>query len=906
MINPKGKRKSSYIRSRDINGNIIYLDPITGKEVSRGIEQGTTQQVSYPIKKQQMINQDVQKKHNERIKSGQSVMIRGKEVRVTPNRTQVYQSTDERPQSMKDVSKQSYEQDYKQQQLDKAVNQTTTALGNFSNYFLPSTYAGALVDKLEGKNSFSGSLIEGNNGLGSVGANLVFDLASPLVLGKGFSLMTTLGKQVRPILNKTVSTIGNYRYPLGRPQIPKNFITIKPQVRTRVGDVEINDPNLLYHLDRGNGVGAFSNQGAYVENGVLFPGVAKKEGQLGYSWWNEEKPYATSINGQPMTRLMTATKDTPGMLQVRSQNYPIGQWTGSKGFVLPSEYVNSERVNVSGSLYNWRPGYGYKKIAQEPSTSLAFFERKPSKISEAERAGVPKGERNIKQGYLLKDAIEEANNFAEKWGYDKLSQNATLQDIENLYNQHNTFFRGVTTEQLENTRNRVAKELGVNPEQLTNDQYLQYVSTHPWPGNDRIWVTPFSHYGKMYGNSDMIGGKGQVSAVMRTWKTTKDIKQWPKLSQWTLGFKEDVSNPVITPWVSNAPDAIRSLGAQSEFLVKPPLIYRGLGKDFGGTLQQYLKYNDNQGKLGWIESQVGELPQEIIIEKQGGKMNTLQLLKNGSGIHIKKENKGLFTDYCGGKVTSECIAKGKRSSNPAVRKRATFAANVRKWKHKEGGKAFVKGVNILDSNPDAYKYVKKKLRSAQQGAKIGFGQKIGNFLNSDTGKSIVNLGQQLYSGISDASNKIKQNEKLQKWKQSFINSQSLSDAERQNFYIQSIQNQQMNNPDGNVSDIVASHDAWKLEQQELQKRKKEAEMQANQYITQMSLINNNQQTGGNGFDLSGMANSIFDIFGNSKLGGLFSQNVSPTNTALVNSASQTAGGTLGKGIGSIASKYATK
>jgi hypothetical protein len=36
-------------------------------------------------------------------------------------------------------------------------------------------------------------------------------------------------------------------------------------------------------------------------------------------------------------------------------------------------------------------------------------------------------------------------------------------------------------------------------------------------------------------------------------------------------------------------------------------------------------------------------------------------------------------------VTSECIARGKNSSDPAVRKRATFAANARKWKHKEGG-----------------------------------------------------------------------------------------------------------------------------------------------------------------------------------------------------------------------------
>ncbi len=62
--------------------------------------------------------------------------------------------------------------------------------------------------------------------------------------------------------------------------------------------------------------------------------------------------------------------------------------------------------------------------------------------------------------------------------------------------------------------------------------------------------------------------------------------------------------------------------------------------------------------------------------------NYLLSLRKGGKIHIKKENRGKFTDYCGGKVTSECIAKGKRSPNPAIRKRATFAANVRKW-HKK-------------------------------------------------------------------------------------------------------------------------------------------------------------------------------------------------------------------------------
>lgn len=69
--------------------------------------------------------------------------------------------------------------------------------------------------------------------------------------------------------------------------------------------------------------------------------------------------------------------------------------------------------------------------------------------------------------------------------------------------------------------------------------------------------------------------------------------------------------------------------------------------------------------------------------KNGGKLNERPFLyKKGGSIHIKKENRGKFTEYCGGKVTQECITKGKNSSNPKIRKRATFAANVRKFKHK--------------------------------------------------------------------------------------------------------------------------------------------------------------------------------------------------------------------------------
>ena len=58
----------------------------------------------------------------------------------------------------------------------------------------------------------------------------------------------------------------------------------------------------------------------------------------------------------------------------------------------------------------------------------------------------------------------------------------------------------------------------------------------------------------------------------------------------------------------------------------------------------------------------------------------LPKLKKGNKIYIKKRNRGKFTEYCGGNVTNECIQRGKNSSNPAIRKRAIFAQNSRKWK----------------------------------------------------------------------------------------------------------------------------------------------------------------------------------------------------------------------------------
>ena len=47
-------------------------------------------------------------------------------------------------------------------------------------------------------------------------------------------------------------------------------------------------------------------------------------------------------------------------------------------------------------------------------------------------------------------------------------------------------------------------------------------------------------------------------------------------------------------------------------------------------------------------------------------------MKGLGKINIKPENKWLFTEYCGGKVTNECIAQGKKSKDHAIRKKSSL------------------------------------------------------------------------------------------------------------------------------------------------------------------------------------------------------------------------------------------
>ena len=193
--------------------------------------------------------------------------------------------------------------------------------------------------------------------------------------------------------------------------------------------------------------------------------------------------------------------------------------------------------------------------------------------------------------------------------------------------------------------------------------------------------------------------------------------------------------------------------------------------------------------------------------KKGGMM---QLLKNGSGIHIKKKNRGKFTEYCGGKVTDACIRRAKASGNPTLVKRATFAANARKWKHKTGG-----------------------VIKAEEGTKTNFSQKVTNFLNSDSGQGLLNFGSSVFNTIQSNKAQKKYEDELDKMKEAYINSITPEDFTDQ--ILAEEEKMKKENPDFNSSPIVVNYKNNKLMQQALAKAKDKARSDFDFYMMQNKL-----------------------------------------------------------------------
>lgn len=136
-------------------------------------------------------------------------------------------------------------------------------------------------------------------------------------------------------------------------------------------------------------------------------------------------------------------------------------------------------------------------------------------------------------------------------------------------------------------------------------------------------------------------------------------------------------------------------------------------------------------KISIMQSLIQEVPQM----KQGGQ----NWMKEARKSMERKGTVGKFTEYCGGKVTADCIERGLNSPDEKVRKRAAFAKAARtvaKGRSQWGGMVQDQeelmqaqdGVNV-NFNPDAFRNVAAYY--ADKGANQ-LNRSVGNFLTGAT------------------------------------------------------------------------------------------------------------------------------------------------------------------------------
>jgi hypothetical protein len=98
-----------------------------------------------------------------------------------------------------------------------------------------------------------------------------------------------------------------------------------------------------------------------------------------------------------------------------------------------------------------------------------------------------------------------------------------------------------------------------------------------------------------------------------------------------------------------------------------------LQRFLGSVNQAAQNYEQDEAMADQVEI-MKSIGQETPQFKQGGSKNWIQKANRSMK---RKGTVGKFTEYCGGKVTADCIERGLNSPDPDVRKRATFAKSMR-------------------------------------------------------------------------------------------------------------------------------------------------------------------------------------------------------------------------------------
>lgn len=133
-----------------------------------------------------------------------------------------------------------------------------------------------------------------------------------------------------------------------------------------------------------------------------------------------------------------------GRAYIRGMNNLMNKqdlYWASRGYKLNGSQPNATEINKTFSLNTTPRVLNYnnpiKSSSSNPRISLKFLER-PSKLTDTEKMGIPKGQSRLEHD---PNVLKNAEAFAKKYGYDVPT---SVEEAKNMYRRHNRFFRTIT------------------------------------------------------------------------------------------------------------------------------------------------------------------------------------------------------------------------------------------------------------------------------------------------------------------------------------------------------------------------------------------------------------------------------------------------------------------------------
>lgn len=157
----------------------------------------------------------------------------------------------------------------------------------------------------------------------------------------------------------------------------------------------------------------------------------------------------------------------------------------------------------------------------------------------------PKIEANFSKARGNHILMNQMDDFATKYGYNKVNRKTILSDkrtnkqTRQLIARHNTYLRGVEPGGFEpDDIANVKKILG---DDITQEDFLKYAATHKRSPDQGIWISPGN-------NAFVYGGKGKTTYVRRPYKLGTNRNKWFEEGDFDIQQRD---TEITAPWFSS-------------------------------------------------------------------------------------------------------------------------------------------------------------------------------------------------------------------------------------------------------------------------------------------------------------------------------------------------------------------